>query len=56
MTIEQINVPILTQIGRDTVAFVQAEIVRQVDDDDARGAYLCRVAALRILTEAVQAF
>ena len=30
MTID-IDVPILTQIGHDTVAFAQAEIVRQVE-------------------------
>ena len=44
MTID-IDVPILTPIGRDTVAFAQAEIVRQVGDDTARGAYLCGIAA-----------
>ena len=47
MTID-INVPILTQIGRATLAFAQAEIVRQVEDDTARGAYLCGIAAFML--------
>jgi hypothetical protein len=43
-----ISVPLVVKIGRDAVEHVQGEIVREVEDDDARGAYLCSVIAFML--------